>query len=449
MSPERPDDHGPPPASALLRASTVAFPLRAQAEKRYLTDALGKPFLIHGDTAWSIVGQLTDTEIDVYLHDRYSKGFTAVLLNAPEAYYTSQRPQHKNADGEVPFFSMAKFASPIEAYWRRVDRVVNAALVRGMVCVVNPAYLGAVGDGFLKAVVKASDEDLKSYGAWLARRYAQPNIIWSLGGDNRDAGAIAKQWNIVAGMQRVRADQIITAHPLADSRAANDAYEYWSGYKGFNLNSVYGWEQNGFFLHALCEQASRRSMPFVFFEGQYENEGLPPIESAQLRRQSYGALLSGACGQFFGNNPVWHFESRRRPFPYKGTWISNLDSAGAAEQVHVKSLFDAYEWWKLEPRTDDSLVTCRLGSNANRIYAALASDGSFAMVYVPHALSVPIDLSALRPRSVRARLFDPTLGTFVAVAESPFRNTGVATIRTEGERVIVLDANEPRSGSPS
>jgi len=75
-----------------------------------------------------------------------------------------------------------------------------------------------------------------------------------------------------------------------------------------------------------------------------------------------------------------------------------------------------------------------------RLYPALAGDGSFAMIYVPRAQKVTIDMSSFSPRHVRARLFDPARGTYGAVDGSPFINSGVASIRTGGERVIVLDA---------
>lgn len=40
------------------------FPLAVHASGRYLVDAQGTPFLIHGDTPWSIAVQLTDAEVD-------------------------------------------------------------------------------------------------------------------------------------------------------------------------------------------------------------------------------------------------------------------------------------------------------------------------------------------------------------------------------------------------
>lgn len=418
----------------------VAFPLHIEAGTRHIVDATGRPFLIHGDAAWSIAGQLTNAQIEQYLAARYTQGFTAVLFNAPEPYYTSQTPAYDNVDGDAPFIPMTQFASPNEKYWKRVDYLVNRAKARGMACIINPAYLGYASgaDGWYDAVKAASAGDLQTYGAWLAKRYTQGNVIWCLGGDQDDS-IIVKQWNIVTGMHKVRRSDIITAHALSGPTNADDAYTYWAGMDGFALNTVYGYETHGFFTYALCAQAAQRAMPFLGFEFKYENSQDATLQ--MLRRQSYGSLLSGACGQIYGNLPIWSFGSPRwSSEPYPGTWQTNLSSAGAVQQGHVKALFSAYAWWKLAPRIDASLVTSGLDSKARRIYPALASDGSFAMIYVPDARTVSVLMSALRPDLVRARFYNPARGTYETVADSPYPNSGTRAFKTVGERVIVLDA---------
>jgi hypothetical protein len=414
---------------------------------RYLQTAGGVPFLLHGDTCWSIVAQLTNAEITQYLEDRASRGVNLILLSAPEPYYTSQTPSYNNVDGVAPFTTMSpvNWASPNETYWQRVDHLVNAAKALGIVCMINPAYVGylGAGDGWWDDVNAESDADLQTYGAWLANRYAQGNVIWCLGGDwsltnstNRD-----KQWNIVTGMRSVRATDIITSHAEADASTEAEAYPHWNGYAGFNLNNIYTIESDGAYVYARAAEAYARSMPFIGFEFVYEQErDAAPADAAQLRRQSYGSILAGGCGQIFGNNPIWHFESARHTDAYSGTWESNLNSTGSQQQGFVKQLFSGYQWWKLVPKTDTSLVSSSLSTNATRLYPALANDGSFAMIYVPSSQTVTVVMSALAPSSVRARLYDPTTGAYSTVPGSPFANSGTQGIATGGERVIVLDA---------
>ena len=343
---------------------------------------------------------------------------------------------HDRVRREISQPDAASLIDPDRIGARRIAR--QFPLLPRLACIINPAYLGYAsgGDGWYDAVAAASPSDLQTYGVWLANRYTQGNIIWCLGGDQDDS-LIMRQWNIVIGMRSVRTTDIITAHALSGQTNADDAYTYWAGMAGFNLNTVYGWPTQGYFPYTLCAQAWKRGMPFLGFEFSYENS--QGATQQMLRQQSYGSLLSGACGQLFGNNPVWYFDAPPGR-PPSGNWVTASDSEGYASQSYVKALFAAFEWWKLVPKTNTSLVTSDLGSKAGRIYPARASDGSFAMIYVPKGRTVSVVMSALTPGLVRARLYDPRNGKYETVAGSPFPNSSTRDFTTVGERVIVLDA---------
>lgn len=426
-------------ASAGRFSTAPVFPLAVHASGRYLVDASGRPFLIHGDTAWSLVGQLTDAEIDQYVADRYARGVTAILFSAPEAYYTSQTPAYNNVDGVAPFGTMSPvdWTNPTEAYWARVDRVVNQCKNRGIACFINPCYLGALdADGWRLSVAATSAGDFQTYGAWLANRYTQGNVVWHLGGDYQgdNSANVTKQWNIVTGMRTVRTTDVITAHGY------NEAYSYWSGQTGWNLNSTYFSEEDYQYVRGPVAYARSGPIPFFHLEGRYEQEPATPVTAAALRMQTYASYLSGSCGFFFGNNPIWHFEcdGARAPFTYTGTWESNLNSTGSQQHALVKSLFAAFAWWKLVPKQDASLVSSSLSTTTTRLYPALASDGTFALVYVPSSQTVTLVMTAFSISSVRVRLYDPTTGNYSTVGT--YANTGTQGIATGGERVIVCDA---------
>lgn len=426
-------------AAGVLPASYASWPLRANAGQRYLEDQRGTPFLLHADTAWGIVGQLTNAQIDQYLSDRARKGLTGLIFSAPEAFYTSQTPAYNNVDGVAPFNPATSFTNPVEAYWTRVDYLVNRARQLGMVCIINPAYLGYVpsGDGWWDAVSAVSDANLQTYGAWLANRYTQGNIIWCLLGDDDNGTRLTKQWNIVTGMRTVRTTDLIMVHPLSDDTDADDGYTYANGQTGFNLNSVYGYEDNSFFVYELMAQLRTRPIPGGFMEGQYENAN--GATTAMMRRQFYGGILGGGCYVIYGNHPIWHFNSSRWTENPNGAWQDHLNDTGLLHQVIARQLVMLYPWWLLEPKTDTSLVTGSLGSDAARIYPALASDGSVALIYVPTSQTVNVNLDGLAAANVRIRLFDPTTGSFTTHTAST-TSSGTINIATGGERVIVIDA---------
>lgn len=415
------------------------FPLSVSGNGRYLVDARGTPFFLHGDTPWSMPASLTNAEVDSFIADRASRGFTAMLLEAPVFYFTPDGTT-ENVDNVQPFTSMSgNFNWTLnDAYWTRVDRIVNLAKANGMAVVLNPAYLGFGGgaEGCATQVSGTSDGTLQAYGAALANRYAQGNVIWSMGGDyDGDSTLRAKQAQIVAGIRSVRTTDVITVHGAPET----DSLSNWS-FTGLNLNFSYPGTAN---VYDWCATSYGRSgpVPFIMGEAIYEQERASPISAAGLRKQSYQAICSGACGQFFGNSPIWHFESPNRPFSYTGTWESNLDSTGSQQQVYVKALIDAFQWWKLQPKTDTSLVSSSLSSGDSRICPALASDGTFAWIWVPSSQTVTVVTNALSgiAGNVRIRRYSGTDGSYTTINASVAK-TSAQSVATGGEGVIVVDA---------
>lgn len=381
---------------------------------------------------------LSDAQIDQYVDDRAAKNFSVVLIEAPVFTYTVDGTP-ANVDGVNPFTTMSPNYNWTlnNTYWLRVDRLVDRCKSNGIAVIINPAYWGYNGgDGCKAQLDAASAGTLQTYGAALANRYTQGNVIWCVGGDYAFTGTDRdKQWNIITGIRSVRTTDLVTGHP---SSMDDDPYTYWGAYTGFSLNTVYTYEADGQYPYTEGPTAYGRAMPFIYFEGKYENSAGASL--TMLRRQSYGSMLCGGCGQIYGNLPIWTFESTQWGESYPGTWQSNLSSTGATEQGYVRALFTAFNWWKLEPKADTSLVSSSLSTGTGRLYPARAYDGTFAMIYVPSSQTVTVVMSAMTPSSVRARLYDPTAGTYSTVSGSPFANTGTQNIATGGERVVVLDA---------
>jgi len=426
-----------------VSAEEGIFPLAIHASGRYLVTAQGTPFFLQGDTPWSLVAQLTNAEIVQYLDDTQSRGFSAIMFNAPEKNFTSQTPLYNNVDGVAPFTSMTDFASALTAYWNRVDYAVDQSKARGIVCLINPAYLGfdGGGQGWMAEVTAESGADLQTYGQRLAQRYTQGNVIWCLGGDYQGTGTERdKQWNIVTGIRSVRTTDLITAHPGPEGLSGSDghSFTYWNGYAGYNLHFAYPYNSN---VYANVETDYNRGAGPVFMgESQYEQEPDPAIGAAEFRQQAYDALCNGACGQFVGNNPIWNFESPEALYAYTGTWESNLSSTGRQDMARMRSLIDAIAWWKLAPETGTDLVTTSLSSGATRICPALATDGTLALVWRPNSGASTVNMAAMTGvSSVRARFFDPTAGTYANVAGQPFSPSGTQSITWPAERVLVLD----------
>jgi hypothetical protein len=427
----------------VFRDAETTFPLSVSSNGRYLQQADGTPFFMNGDTPWQLVGNCTNAQITTYLEDRAAKKFNAIMIEAPTAYFATQSPLYNNVDGIAPFtstsYTAASFESLNNTYWSRVDHAINEAKRLGIVVVFLPAYLGSGGggggsgdQGWDYQVDAASDANLQTYGATLATRYTQGNIIWCMGGDY-NAPNIAKGWNIATGIRSVTPNALISYH----GGRGSSGYSQASGQTGFNLNNTYtdGLE----YTYCATEYARTPAMPFFHIEGWYEGDG--GLTDAGYRRQAYATMLSGGlAGHLLGVAELWGLGGYGASTTAAEALANHLNTTVANDMTHFYDLFQSVQWWKYEPKTDTSLVSSSLSSGASRIIAARASDGNSAMVYTPSGSTVTVVMSAMTPGSVRARLFDPTVGTFSTVSGSPFANTGTQNIATGGERVLVLDA---------
>jgi hypothetical protein len=411
-------------ADAIISAEiavTPAFPIRIRPGARILEDSAGRAFLLHGDTAWSLIAQLKQTDVDLYLEDRRARGFNAILVNLIEHKFSSNAPD--NAYGHPPFLTPGDFATPNELYFAHADWVLRRAAEKGFLVLLVPSYLGAGGseEGWYQEMVGNGPAKLRQYGRYLGHRYRGfVNILWVQGGDfnppNKDlVRAIAN------GIRELDDRVLQTAHCVHETAAL----EYWQGEPWLQVNTVYTYEP---VYSASLEQYSRRErLPFFVIESAYEG-GKEYASLQRVRAQAYHAVLTGAAGQVFGNNPVWHYDGPGiRPMAM--TWQQAMQSPGAQSMTQLRKLFEGLSWWTLEPDMNRTLLTGGFGSGQQRAVAARAADGSFAILYVPRPRQVTLNLGRLAGPKLIARWYDPSTGQFSQVDGSPFAAAGSRRFR--------------------
>ncbi len=177
----------------------------------------------------------------------------------------------------------------------------------------------------------------------------------------------------------------------------------------------------------------RPQRPFVLIESTYEGEHDAPPE--QIRFQAWAAMLSGAAGQFFGNNPIWHFDGPTL-FKYEGSWQRALDSVGSRDMARLGAFFRSQPWIELQPAADGQVVTTDTGVAP---VAASSTDGTITIVYVPAHSTGTRELLLKSRHASAAQWFDPAgdaspvIATIDSDAESrlrvhtPGRNSAGAT----------------------
>jgi hypothetical protein len=444
------------------------FPVRVSTNGHYLEDAGGKPFLLHGDTAWSLIVQLTKEETEEYLENRRQKGFNAILVNLIEYFYADNPP--KNKYGDAPFTRAEDFSTPNEKYFAHADWVIQKAREKGILVVLNPCYTGyssnykTSGDGWIKAMLANGPEKCREYGRYVGRRYeGYSNIIWQAGGDTTiPVGSdLERNWlELLRGVKDHAPDQLWTAHWYRFTTAFDQ-----STFAPFmSLDNAY--VGNRSYVHTLRAYNRANPKPSFVNEAYYEETTLsvgPGGGTPQMMRaQAYWALLSGATGHIFGSEHVWAFGGPRgtpgNRLPGKD-WRKGMDRQPSREMVHVNKLFEGRPWHELVPDQDHSVVTKGYGTfgkddrtpGGDYVTAARTSDGSLVMAYIPStgtdARTITVNMAKLSGPA-QARWYNPTDGTYRAIEGAPFANRGSREFTTPGDNgtgtndwVLVLEAS--------
>lgn len=397
-------------------AQTAAtFPLHVEPGKRYLVDAAGKPFLLNGDAPWTLIAQLTSEEAEQYLEDRRRKGINAVLVNLLEHHYADHPP--RNVYGEAPFTTPGDLATPNEAYFSHADHVIRKAAEKGMLVLLAPAYVGYNGgdQGWYRELVANGASKVYAFGRYVGNRYKGfNNILWVQGGDYD-----VPDKDIVRAMANGIASVDHKPQTYHGSRGTA-AMAFWgTGEPWLTVNDIYTDENT--VVGAAFGEYARSDAPFFLIEARYE--GTNHANEQTVRMQAYQAVLSGASGQTMGNNPLWEFRSG---------WREKLSSGGSRSLWIFSRFFNQLSWWKLQPDLSNTTLTDGIGSGADRAVAARASDGSFAVAYLPGIRNIAIDMSRLAGPRVNAQWVDPRSGARSAAPGSPFPASGTTTLRPDG-----------------
>lgn len=308
----------------------------------------------------------------------------------------------RNAYGIAPFKDPTDFSTLNEAYFAYADWIMDRAEKLGILVLLAPAYLGVNGgdEGWYHDMRESGVAKLRRYGEYIGRLFARhKNIVWMHGGDYNPP---ERQFvtAIEEGIREFDSTSLRTAHPGPETSARS----HWEDQPWLDLDTIYSYQPIK--PVALSEYALQKPMPFILIESAYENEH--GATEQRLRAQAYQAMLGGACGQVFGNNPIWHFNGPGL-FETPTAWRRNLASRGAASMTYLRELFERYPWWNLIP---DKTLIPDTQSGGQSPSVALSRDRTLAIVYSPSANALTIDLRQMSGTKVTGKWFDPSSGIF-------------------------------------
>ncbi len=408
----------------------TVLPLKVSENGRYLVDQKNQPFLVVGDTPWSLIVQPGNADIDRYLADRARRGFNSIIVNLIEHKFSASPP--KTRAGLIPFERPGDFSKPNGRYFDFAHEVVRKANERGIVVWLAPAYLGAGGgdEGFFREMKAGGNDKLRAYGKFIGKRFRDlPNIVWLLGGDYTPPPP--DRWTVTelaAAIHQEDTKHLMTVHASPD----HSAVSVFGGEPWLTVDTVYSYART-LYRPLLAEYAVKPARPFVLIESTYEGEHNSTPD--QIRRQAYWAMLSGACGQFLGNNPLWHFDGPGL-FPSKLSWVQAMDAAGSRDMARLGGLFRELPWPQLRPEEDHAVLTEGYGKDVATALTARTADGKLSVTYVPSTGTDARELTvntAPFPGPVSVRWFNPTTGHFTGAGGPPLPNRGRHRLRTPGD----------------
>jgi len=406
-------------------ASAAVYPVKKSANGRYLVDQNDVPCLIVGESPQALIVNITEAEAETFFANRSTHGFNTGWINLLCATYTGGRADGSMLDGTLPFTgtipstSSYDLATPNEAYFAHVDRILDLAAAYGLQVLLDPIETGS----WLAVMLDNGPTKCRNYGRYLGNRYRNhDNIIWMSGNDFqgwRDPANDAVVREVALGiidndtrhLHTTELDYLVSSS-LDDAR--------WASILGLNATYTY------YPTYARLQQDYNRPnfLPNFMVEANYEFESLqgPTTTAPILRKQEYWAMSSGATGQLYGNGYTW-------PFAYG--WQSHLDTPGAIQMGYLKTLFEPRAWYELVPDTSHVVVTAGYGTYSDVGYvagndyltAARTHDGTLVIVYTPILRTFTVDMSKLSAAAT-TRWYDPASGAYVAVPGSPLPNTG-------------------------
>ncbi len=409
--------------------------LKASPDGHHLIHADGTPFFWLADTDWEMFHRLSFEEVEKLCKDRAKKHFNVLQAVALPELDGLRTP---NVYGQLPFDSLDS-SRPNEAYWKTVDKMIDIAAKHGLYVALLPTWGDKVTQNWgIGPVIFTPEYSIYAfnYGRWLSDRYlSKPNVLWMLGGDRPpyiDAERqYDKKWLLLdyRPVWRELARGILDANPKAfvtyhiwGGEHSTSQYlhaERWllmntiqSGHGGGHDVPIWEWITRDYQLSP--------TKPTLDAEPNYEDHPVNPwpewdpangyFNDYDVRKQLYRSVFAGACGASYGHHAIWQFwaEGREKINHADRYWKDALDRPGAKQAGLLRLLMQSRPMLRRIP--DQSLILKGQGEKGEYMTALRASDGSYAMIYMPVGKSITVNTRNVKGQKLVAWWWNPKNG---------------------------------------
>jgi hypothetical protein len=285
-----------------------------------------------------------------------------------------------------------------------------------------------------------------TFGKFLGERYKNNAVLWYPGGDSVP-GNDRDIWVAMAkGLKEGSGDTHLVSYH-GSGGTSSSTWFHKDAWLDFNsIQSGHGWAAKTY-RYTTHDYELSPAKPTVDMEPPYENhptgKTTPRIDSHQVRKGAYWAVLAGAAGHGYGALDLfWLYKDSDGPFPKNGFqhWRKAIAYEGSRHVGLMRRLFELRPWYKLVP--DQSVIAAGQADGEDHIQAARAADGSFLVAYLPTGKPVTIAMDKLSARQIRAQWYDPRQGTWTAIGEyanSGNRKFGAPSTGENNDWVLVLE----------
>jgi hypothetical protein len=405
--------------------------IAVSADRRHLVSADGRPFFWLADTAWELFHRPSYAEAVTYLDARRDQGFTVIQAVALAEFDGLRTP---NANGDLPLRDLDP-ARPNPAYFAHVDAVIRAAAARGLYVALLPTWGDKVTRLWGEGPVVFDTVNAHAYGRWLGERYRDDtNVLWALGGDRPAVTADADYRPVWRALHAGLAEGLgrrpfATYHPNGGSSTSAwlqdedwlDMHMLQSGHGAGHDVPVWAWVERDY--------ARVPARPVLDAEPNYEDHPVNPwptwdpasgyFRDHDVRKQCWRSVFAGGCGVTYGHHAVWQFYAPpEAPINYADrSWREALGRPGAAQLRHLRALVESRPMLARVP--DQRVIAGDAGAGGAHARACRGADRGYAMVYLPEARPLEVDLGAIAGATARAWWYDPRTGAATEIEAVP------------------------------
>lgn len=341
--------------------------LKTAPSRTYLAYQDGTPFFWLGDTHWNFAfGERWEESNRPDMESmfrgmadrRMRQGFTVYQTNlraeAAEKTARDGIPSPYWAEGKEGVLPNVAF------YQKELDRRMYYLADRGLV-----NALGFAWDRSILGRVSCQ----KNLARYIAARYGALPIVWTLAGEVAGYEPEPVRSQLIDGWREVALylEEIDSYRTLQtahyDNRRPFPDYYYDEDWYDFTLHQS---GHGDFPVGASCYDAYRRAhpdKPFVEGESMYEfcstleENGSRLCTADMVRRVSYTAIQSGACGYTYGAQGIWDsvWEKPEKPDPFNIfnrfgiPWHEAIDGVGAVQMGYMKRFYEEEHFETLLP----------------------------------------------------------------------------------------------------